>query len=104
MSLPIVYPAVSSPGRLLEICSFRKTETPESKLEEIFKGLMQKISTFGVAVQNSYGTKEGDERQAVLVADWTSAEDKDVFAANHQRRGRKLGMSPPDSARSSKMD
>ena len=43
---------------------------------------MQKISTFGVALQNSYGTKEGDERQAVLVADWTSAKDKDVFATS----------------------
>jgi hypothetical protein len=52
------------------------------KFQEIFSGLMQKVSTFGVALQNSYGTKEGDERQAVLVADWTSAEDKDVFATS----------------------
>ncbi|KAK5189619.1 hypothetical protein LTR99_006152 [Exophiala xenobiotica] len=84
MSLPIVYPAVRGPGRLLEICSFRKSEIPESKFQEIFRGLMQKISTFDVARQNSYGTKEEDKRQAVLVADWTSAEDKDVFAATEQ--------------------
>ncbi|OQU94915.1 hypothetical protein CLAIMM_01197 [Cladophialophora immunda] len=82
MSLPIQYPAISGPGRLLEICSFRKSDILESKFQEIFSGLMQKISTFGIARQNSFGTKEGDERQAVLVADWTSAEDKDVFATS----------------------
>lgn len=40
---------------------------------------MQKVSTFDVARQNSLGTREGDERQAVLAADWTSSEDKDAF-------------------------
>lgn len=97
--MPIQYPTISGPGRLLEICSFRKGDIPESKVctsprqdydrlanvlkfQEIFSGLMQKISTFGIASQNLFGTDEGDECQAVLVADWISAEDKNVFATS----------------------
>ncbi|KAJ9633495.1 hypothetical protein H2204_006878 [Knufia peltigerae] len=78
------YPTADGPGRLLEICSFRKSDIPESQFREVFRGIMQKVSTFDVARQNSLGTREGDERQAVLAADWTSSEDKDAFINTEQ--------------------
>lgn len=40
---------------------------------------MQQVAKFPISRQNQSGIQEEDPEIFVLVADWTSAEEKDVF-------------------------
>ncbi|PMD60992.1 uncharacterized protein K444DRAFT_612260 [Hyaloscypha bicolor E] len=89
MAFPITYPAVSGPGRLLEICSFRRSSIPESRYDEVFNGITAKTSQFPIARQTLSGRKASKEERdiTVLIADWTSADEKDIFEPGPEYQG-----------------
>ncbi|KAH8757055.1 hypothetical protein BGZ57DRAFT_908863 [Hyaloscypha finlandica] len=89
MAFPIIYPAVSGPGRLLEICSFRRSSIPESRYDEVFNGITAKSSQFPISRQTLSGRKTSKEERdiTVLIADWTSAQEKDIFEPGPEYQG-----------------
>ena len=79
MPFPVVYPKVDGPGRLTELCTFRKSSIDPKEWDEIFNDTIGISLTFPIARQSSYASQIEDPQIAVLIADWTSAEEKDVF-------------------------
>jgi hypothetical protein len=80
MSLPFTWPQASSDGgRLLEIASFRKAKIDQSRFDKVFTDCIKVSSRFPISRQSLYGDQVQDPEIIVLVADWTSAEDKDKF-------------------------
>ncbi|PMD13436.1 hypothetical protein NA56DRAFT_755743 [Hyaloscypha hepaticicola] len=84
MPFPIVFPSQNGPGRLLELCSFRRSKISESRYDEVFDGITVITSTFPISRQSLYGRKIDQPDISVLIADWTSAEEKDVFEPGEQ--------------------
>lgn len=80
MSLPFTWPQIpSGKGRLLEIASFRKSKLDQSRFDQVFSDCMKISSKFPISRQSLYGDQTEDPEIIVLVADWTSADDKDIF-------------------------
>ncbi|KEZ39849.1 hypothetical protein SAPIO_CDS8787 [Scedosporium apiospermum] len=79
MPFPIVYPKQDGPGRLLELCTFRKSSLPDKEWNEIFYDTTGISLTFPISRQSLYASQIEDPQIAVLIADWTSAEEKDIF-------------------------
>jgi hypothetical protein len=107
MSLPIIFPKVDGPGRLTEICSFRRSGISTERVgkstivlcilpmemnlqswlttytllqyDEVFNGIQNITSQFPISRQSLVGTMKDDESMSTLIVDWTSAEEKDVF-------------------------
>lgn len=78
MSLPLIFPKVDGPGRLLEIATFRRSQIPDSKFKETFDTVMRISSQLPILRQILVGGMSSGERMSVIIADWTSAEEKDV--------------------------
>ena len=49
------------------------------QVSDVFAGIMKKVGDFPISRHNVIGTQQEDRQIAVLVADWTSAEEKDKF-------------------------
>jgi hypothetical protein len=49
------------------------------KFKEVFDGAMNITRTFPISRQVLSGRLVEDDSKSILVADWTSAEEKDVF-------------------------
>jgi hypothetical protein len=80
MPFPFTWPQSSSDGgRLLEIASFRKAKIDQERFDKVFTDCMKVSSQFPISRQSLYGDQVQDPEIIVLVADWTSAEDKDEF-------------------------
>ncbi|KAH8888057.1 hypothetical protein GQ53DRAFT_767958 [Thozetella sp. PMI_491] len=84
MSLPFIFPNDNSSGRLTEICSFRKSGISSSEFDEIFAGITKTVADFPISRQNIVGSQMEDPEICVLIADWTSAAEKDVFEPGEQ--------------------
>lgn len=94
---PISYPKVDGPGRLLELCSFHRSKITEErvsdelptlfiilivweKYDKVFNEISEITSKFPISRQSLTGKKQSTEQlMTVLIADWTSAEEKDLF-------------------------
>lgn len=85
MPFPIVYPKQDGPGRLLELCTFRKSSLPDKEWNEIFYDTTGISLTFPISRQSLYASQIEDPQIAVLIADWTSAEEKDIFEPSKLR-------------------
>ncbi|OCL13542.1 hypothetical protein AOQ84DRAFT_414431 [Glonium stellatum] len=70
--------SVDGPGRLLEIATFRRSQIPDSKFKETFDTVMRISSQLPILRQILVGGMSSGERMSVIIADWTSAEEKDV--------------------------
>ncbi|KAJ9611498.1 hypothetical protein H2200_004682 [Cladophialophora chaetospira] len=84
MAFPVVWPSSGGKGRLTEIASFRRSQIPDSRFQEVLADIMGKVARFPIANQNLYGHQVENPEVFVLVADWTSAEEKDVFEPDFQ--------------------
>jgi hypothetical protein len=94
MSLPFTWPQASPDGgRLLEIASFRKAKIDQSRFDKVFTDCMKVSSKFPISRQSLYGDQVQDPDIIVLVADWTSAEDKDKFEPGMSAVGESRSMS-----------
>lgn len=79
MSLPLVFPKVDGPGRLLEIATFRRSKIPDSKFKETFDSITRISSQLPISRQILAGEMGSGERMSVIIVDWTSAEEKDAI-------------------------
>lgn len=79
MSLPLMFPKVDGPGRLLEIATFRRSQTLDSKFKETFDSITGIFSHLPILRQILAGDMGSGERMSVIIVDWTSAEEKDVI-------------------------
>ncbi|ERS96914.1 uncharacterized protein SPSK_02738 [Sporothrix schenckii 1099-18] len=71
MAFPISYPVVDGPGRLTEICTFRSE-------------IATSVAKFPISRQGIVGVQTADRQVVAMLADWTSAAEKDQFEPGEQ--------------------
>ncbi|KIH93769.1 hypothetical protein SPBR_09169 [Sporothrix brasiliensis 5110] len=79
MAFPISYPVVDGSGRLTEICTF---------LSEIATS----VAKFPISRQGIVGVQTADHQVVAMLADWTSAAEKDQFEPGEQYQSVKPGF------------
>ncbi|CAK7237600.1 hypothetical protein SBRCBS47491_010037 [Sporothrix bragantina] len=84
MSFPITYPVVDGPGRLSEICTFRKSAISQEEFDSIYGEITKSVAKFPISRQGILAVQTHDRQVVAMVADWTSAAEKDVFEPGEQ--------------------
>ncbi|CAK7229749.1 hypothetical protein SCUCBS95973_007333 [Sporothrix curviconia] len=84
MSFPITYPVVDGPGRLSEICTFRKAAIPKEEFDATYDQITSTVAKFPISRQGTLALQTHDREVVVMVADWTSAAEKDAFEPGEQ--------------------
>ncbi|CAK7201578.1 hypothetical protein SEUCBS139899_004284 [Sporothrix eucalyptigena] len=84
MSFPITYPAVDGPGRLTEICTFRKSAISKEEFDTVYAEITKAVAQFPISRQGILATQTNDRQVVAMVADWTSAAEKDAFEPGPQ--------------------
>ncbi|KAK5308873.1 hypothetical protein LTR93_012337 [Exophiala xenobiotica] len=87
MASVATYPNMDGPGRLTEICTFRKSSLSDPEFDEVLDGMLAKTKRFPIWRHSLVGPMVEEERKLVLLSDWTSAEEKALFETGMLKTG-----------------